>query len=262
MRTPPNTNPRRSRKPGNEAARQLVGVGARENPRVAVLTARFRVLGPLEVVGDGDPRAVHGGRQRILLAALLAARGATVPADSLAELLWGEALPDNPTAALHSQVSRLRRSLARVLGGGCDLVTRAPGYALTVSPEDVDALRFERLIAAARAANTEDAADMYDEALQLWRGSAYGEFADVLPAFLEGIRLDELRLAAVEERARALLELGRAASVIPGTGGVRCGQSAARGGRGRVDACAVRDGPAHKGPAALSGLPGQYRRDP
>jgi DNA-binding SARP family transcriptional activator/pimeloyl-ACP methyl ester carboxylesterase len=173
------------------------------------------VLGPLEVVGDGGPRAMPGGRQRILLAALLAARGATVPADSLAELLWGEAQPDSPTAALHSQVSRLRRSLAGVLGGGCDLVTRAPGYALTVSPEDVDALRFERLIAAARAANPEDAADMYDEALRLRRGPAYGEFADVLPAFLEGIRLEELRLAAVEERARALLELGRAALVIP-----------------------------------------------
>lgn len=176
---------------------------------------RFLVLGPLEVAGPSGPRAVPGERQRALLAALLAARGATVTADSLVELLWGDAPPAKPSAALHSQVSRLRRALGDVLDGTCDLVTRPPGYALTVRADDVDALRFERLVGEARAASPDDAATLYDEALALWRGPAYAEFADLPPALLEGIRLDELRLAAVEERARVLLALGRVDAVIP-----------------------------------------------
>lgn len=173
------------------------------------------MLGPLEAVGPVGVRAVHGERQRTLLAALLAARGETVAADSLVELLWGAAVPDNPSAALHSQVSRLRRSLADVFSDGCDLVTRAPGYALTVRTDDVDAARFENRVVAARAARLDDAVGLFDDGLSLWRGAAYGEFADVLPAYLEGIRLDELRLTAVEERARALVELGRSESVVP-----------------------------------------------
>jgi DNA-binding SARP family transcriptional activator len=173
------------------------------------------VLGPLEAVGPVGVRAVHGERQRTLLAVLLAARGETVAADSLVELMWGRAVPDNPSAALHSQVSRLRRSLADVFSDGCDLVTRAPGYALTERTDDVDATRFENRVVAARSARIEDAVGLFDEGLSLWRGAAYGEFADVLPAYLEGIRLDELRLAAVEERARALVDLGRSESVVP-----------------------------------------------
>lgn len=179
---------------------------------------RFRVLGPLEVSGPGGPRAVPGERQRTLLAALLAARGATVTADSLVDLLWGDTPPAKPSAALHSQVSRLRRALGDVLDGTCDLVTRPPGYALVVRSDDVDALRFERLIGEARAVSDvspDDAATLYDEALALWRGHAYVEFADLAPALLEGIRLDELRLATVEERARVLLDLGRVDAVIP-----------------------------------------------
>lgn len=173
------------------------------------------MLGPLEAVGPVGVRAVHGERQRTLLAVLLAARGETVAADSLVELMWGRAVPDNPSAALHSQVSRLRRSLADVFSDGCDLVTRAPGYALTVRTDDVDATRFENRVVAARSARIEDAVGLFDEGLSLWRGAAYGEFADVLPAYLEGIRLDELRLTAVEERARALVDLGRSESVVP-----------------------------------------------
>lgn len=173
------------------------------------------MLGSLEVVGHGGARAVHGERQRTLLAVLLAAHGETVAADSLVELLWGDAAPGNPSAALHSQVSRLRRSLAEILSDDCDLITRTPGYALTVRADDVDATRFENLIVAARSAAVEAAVGIYDEALRLWRGAAYGEFAEVWPAYLEGIRLDELRLTAVEERARVLVGLGRSEAVVP-----------------------------------------------
>ena len=105
-----------------------------------------RVLGPLELGRPGRLLALTGARQRDLLAVLLATRGATLSVDSLVELLWRDDPPANPSAALHNQMSRLRRSIAEVLTGGVELVSRAPGYALVVAPGQVDSGRFEQLV--------------------------------------------------------------------------------------------------------------------
>lgn len=190
--------------------RSFAGVmqnGAMRNDRPS-----FRVLGSMEVGHPDRPIALVGARQRSLLAVLLAARGATVPVDALVDLLWGDDPPDNPPAALYSHVSRLRRSIAELLVGDCDLVTRPPGYALVV-PDQVDSVRFERLVDEARAADGD--LERYDEALHLWRGSPYSEFTDLEPVHVEAIRLGELHSAVVEERAEALLRSGRADLVVP-----------------------------------------------
>lgn len=173
----------------------------------------FRVLGPLELGRSGRAVPLSGARQRELLAVLLAARGSTVPVDVLVELLWGGSLPASPSAALHSQISRLRRTLAGLLTAGCDLVTRSPGYALLVPPAHLDSVRFEQLVGQARARGGD--LQLYEEALRLWRGPAFAEFADLPPTRLEGIRLGELHAAVVEERAEALLEAGRPQLVVP-----------------------------------------------
>jgi DNA-binding SARP family transcriptional activator/pimeloyl-ACP methyl ester carboxylesterase len=173
----------------------------------------FRVLGPLELGTPERLITLAGERQRNLLAVLLAARGATLSVDVLVELLWGASPPANPSAALHSQISRLRRSIADLLTNGCALVSRAPGYALVVAPGEVDSARFEQLVADARTAD--DGIDVYDDALRLWRGAAFAGFDDLPPAHLEGIRLDELRAAVVEERAEALLRMGQPELVVP-----------------------------------------------
>ncbi|MEV6304369.1 alpha/beta fold hydrolase [Actinoplanes sp. NPDC051861] len=170
---------------------------------------RFGVLGAVRAYGaDGAPIPL-GDRQRALLAALLARAGRIVPADLLAELIWGAAQPVDPVAALHSQVSRLRRALP-----GAEIVTEPPGYVLRVRPDDVDADRFDRLVAAAVSSN--DQARALEEALGLWRGAAYVEFADSEIARLEAIRLDEARLHATERWHRALLDSGQAARSLPG----------------------------------------------
>lgn len=100
---------------------------------------QFGILGPIEVTDGGRPVSVAGAKVRRLLALLVADVGAVVPAERLAEQLYGDCLPSNVTNALQTRVSQLRRTI------GADLVIgRPPGYVLAVAPEAVDAVRFER----------------------------------------------------------------------------------------------------------------------
>ena len=169
---------------------------------------RYRVLGTVSVdAADGAPVPL-GERQRAVLAALLARAGEVVPVDRLVDLVWNDAPPADPAAAVHSQVSRLRRIVP--------IVTRPPGYVLSPGPDELDAARFDRLVTAAAEAPPDRAAPLLGEALDLWRGSAYAEFADTPVARFEAIRLDEARLHAVEARHVALLDAGRAAESLPG----------------------------------------------
>ncbi|MEV5892728.1 BTAD domain-containing putative transcriptional regulator [Nonomuraea fuscirosea] len=163
---------------------------------------RFEVLGPLRVVtDDGSPVRVAEPKVRALLADLLAHGGGPVPADRLIDDLWGARPGRNPTGTLQARVSQLRRSL----GGAGTVVLGPAGYRLAAG--DSDAARFAALVArrsgdpAARAAELE-------EALGLWRGPAYAEFADEGFARAEAARLEELRLTALEEQAELRLTLG------------------------------------------------------
>ncbi|MFE3826553.1 BTAD domain-containing putative transcriptional regulator [Streptomyces sp. NPDC059092] len=181
----------------------------------------FGVLGPLEASDRRGPLALKGPRHRAVLARLLIARGRVVPVARLAEDLW-ERPPDGAAGAIQTFVSALRRALepdrpprapARLL------VTVSPGYALRAAPDAVDAWRFEAatgaagpLLAAGRAG---EALTRLDRALALWHGPAYAQFTDEGWAHGEITRLDGLRLLAVERRAQALLELGRAAEAVP-----------------------------------------------
>ncbi|QIB44436.1 BTAD domain-containing putative transcriptional regulator [Streptomyces aureoverticillatus] len=171
---------------------------------------RFGVLGPLTVrTPEGAPVTVPETRVRTLLASLLVAPGAVVPADRLIEDLWGAGpLPTRPANALHTLVSRLRTALAT--GGGRDLVVRrAPGYLLRIPPDTVDANRFTTLATRARA--TTDArtrAALFAEALAEWRGAAFTEYADEPFARAAVTHLEEQRLLVREEHAEARLELG------------------------------------------------------
>ncbi|MEV7046400.1 BTAD domain-containing putative transcriptional regulator [Amycolatopsis sp. NPDC051061] len=171
---------------------------------------RFGVLGPFVAEDDRGPLALRGPRHRAVLARLLVARGRVVPVDVLVDDLW-PAPADGSAGAVQTFVSALRRALepgraprtpARLL------VTSGPGYALRA--EDVDAWRFEAVVTTPGAAVPE-----LDEALALWRGPAYAEFAGEAWARAEIDRLDALRLLAGERRAEAMLAAGRAAEAVP-----------------------------------------------
>ncbi|HYH32155.1 MAG TPA: BTAD domain-containing putative transcriptional regulator [Pseudonocardia sp.] len=163
----------------------------------------FGVLGALEVRRDGEPLPLPSARQRTVLAALLVHVGRPVPVDALVEAAWADLPPARPRAALQTVVSRLRGVLgaAAVRGGPA-------GYRLAVPQAALDAARFDALLARAAVAPAREALELLDAALALWRGRAYAEFAGHDFARAEAVRLDELRLAAVEDRAALLLELG------------------------------------------------------
>ncbi len=186
--------------------------------------ASFGVLGPLTVWRDGEPVELTSPRQRSVLARLLVARGRVVPVDLLVDDLWPDELPGQPTAAIQAFVSRLRRQLEpgrRPRSSASVLVTSPPGYALVPDPGQVDAWELERLArhaATALDASPATALETLDEALALWRGPAYAEFAGLGWARGEALRLDELRLVAVEDRADACLRLGRAAEAVAALG--------------------------------------------
>jgi DNA-binding SARP family transcriptional activator len=174
-----------------------------------VATTDFRILGPLEVVEAGHPVRLAGARQRALLAILLLHVGEAISTDRLIEELWGEEPPEAGSAALRVRISQLRRALGPA---GELLVTRPPGYALALAPEQVDLRRFERLVEAGDAAlgrnDPAAAVDSLREALALWRGPPLADFS--YAPFAQGaiVRLEELRLAAIELRVEAELALG------------------------------------------------------
>ncbi|KAB2350251.1 AfsR/SARP family transcriptional regulator [Actinomadura rudentiformis] len=169
----------------------------------------FGILGSLKVrCGDRDV-TIGSKRQRQLLAALLVHTGTVVSNDRLIAEVWGDD-PPAMSASLYTFISRLRGLLHAE--GDEVLITRPPGYLLQISPGQIDAGRFERLFDEARRvadARPEAALALLDEALALWRGPAYAEFADAEFARSEAGRLEELRLAAVEERFDTCLALGR-----------------------------------------------------
>ncbi|KAA2260443.1 AfsR/SARP family transcriptional regulator [Solihabitans fulvus] len=176
---------------------------------------RVAMLGPVTAFGaDGAPLRVGGPRVRALLALLALEPGKAVSAERLIDAIWAGAPPANAANALQTLVKRLRAALApaRVVEA------RAPGYALAVDPDDVDAHRFARLLAEGARLLADGAADRaaiaLDAALALWRGQAVADLADFPQLIAGATLLDEQRLGAVEARADAYLALGRAAEVV------------------------------------------------
>ena len=130
---------------------------------------RYGLLGPVEVRVDGRAVPLPGTRQRLVLTMLLVDVNRMVPAGRLIDELWEAALPADPRGALRTQVSRLRRALGPA---GGDLGTVEGGYCLTVQRGQLDATRFEDILAEAARASGEQALRLVDEALALWRGPA------------------------------------------------------------------------------------------
>src|SRR3954452_14344451 len=175
---------------------------------------RFGVLGPVAVwTTDGQPVTVPGLTVRALLAALLAHDGRPVSGDRLIDLVWGDDLPGNPAGALSAKASQLRRALDEAEPGARAVVgTPPPGYHLAA--EDIDARQFAGLTARAKdTADPQARAALLAEALGLWRGEAYADFADNPFLGTAGAGLEEQRLVAVEDLAEARLAFGAHAAV-------------------------------------------------
>ena len=163
----------------------------------------FRILGPLEVV-EGDRSLPLGGpRQRALLAILILRANEVVSSERLADQLWGETPPPTAAKAIQVYVSKLRK----LLGEG-RLLTRAPGYMVLADSSELDLSQFEQLVSRARQSDPAAASALLREALALWRGPPLADLEYEAFAQTEISRLEELRLAVLEERIDADLTAG------------------------------------------------------
>ena len=162
----------------------------------------FRILGPLEVVEEGRPVALSGEKQRALLALLLLEPNCAVARDRLIDALWEDERPDTAPKALQVHVSNLRRKL-----GKDRIVTKSPGYAIRVEAGELDLERFEQLA-------EQGGRRQLNEALALWRGPPLADFARTRFALAEIRRLEERRLAVLEDRIEADLAAGLHADVV------------------------------------------------
>jgi DNA-binding SARP family transcriptional activator/pimeloyl-ACP methyl ester carboxylesterase len=173
----------------------------------------FRILGPLEVRDADRVLPIGAGKQRALLALLLVNANRTVASERIVDELWGEQVPESAAKMVQVYVSQLRKVLPEDV-----LRTRPPGYVVELEPDQLDLHRFERLVATGRDQLAQGAAEraskLLAEALAMWRGPALAEFASEPFATPEGARLEELRLAALEDRIEADLACGRASEVV------------------------------------------------
>jgi DNA-binding SARP family transcriptional activator/ABC-type branched-subunit amino acid transport system substrate-binding protein len=170
---------------------------------------RFRVLGSLEVEVDGVAAELGGTRQRTVLAVLLLHANEPVATDRLVSESWGENAPTSATKTAQVYVSRLRGAL------GNDTLTATPGgYLLGVAPGALDTDELEELRARAREADPRAAGRLLREGLALWRGAPYADlrYEEALQAEIR--RLEEVRLATLEERIEADLAAGEASQLV------------------------------------------------
>lgn len=164
-------------------------------------TIRIRLLGGTRLEVGGRPAILDGAKPRVrsLFRLLALYAGAPVHREVIQEALWPDA--DGPAGArsLHVALSALRHELDLVAQPfGADLVVReGDAYRLDVAPDDVDLGRFDRAVAAGRAARlrAEEASAAFALALDLYTGELLPEEG---PAEWVGERRDTVRSRAIE----------------------------------------------------------------
>lgn len=175
----------------------------------------YRILGPLQAFDGERELALGGSRQRSVLAFLLLRSNEALTRDVIIDQLWGESPPPTAAKVLQNCISALRKELP----SAAMLRTVGAAYALEVAPDELDRDRFETRLAKGRAAlaagEQADAAEYLRDALALWRGAPLCDFGYEQFAQEEIARLEELHVAALEDRVEADLALGRAEELVP-----------------------------------------------
>jgi DNA-binding NarL/FixJ family response regulator/DNA-binding SARP family transcriptional activator len=176
----------------------------------------YRILGPLEVVDEGEPVALGRLKERLVLAVLLLHANELVARERLIDELWGESPPPTARKAVNGYVSQLRKALTR--NGSDPITTVDGGYRIELDLGKLDAARLQQVLAAARvrlsAGELEAAAELLSEALALWRGPTLAGLLLESRGRDQVAQLDELRLTALMDRIDCDLALGRHEQVL------------------------------------------------
>src|SRR5499427_1286440 len=173
---------------------------------------QVRLLGPVDVVVEGEPRPVHGLRRKAVLAILALHGGEIVSTDYLADAVWGDAAPPTAVNTLQSHMSYLRG----VLGAKTAILARPPGYVLGLPGEGTDVQVAERLLReGTQSADPAGAVRLLQDALALWRGRALADVADLAWLSGQAERLDLLRMRIRQALSEARLAAGEHAQLVP-----------------------------------------------
>jgi SARP family transcriptional regulator, regulator of embCAB operon len=174
---------------------------------------RYEILGPLRVVEENGSSFISARKIEVLLAVLLIRADQVVTSDQLMVEIWGDRLPRRATAGLQVYISQLRKFLCRPDRMGSPIVTRPPGYLLSIGSDEFDLSLFQQLAAEgrtnARAARHQEASACFEQALALWRGPVLDEMR--IGPIVEGFVtwLEEMRMECIDMLVDSQLELGR-----------------------------------------------------
>ena len=180
------------------------------------MLVEYRILGPLEVVDEGEPVPLGRLKERLVLAVLLLRANEFVSRERLIDELWGESPPPTARKAVNVYVSQLRKVLTR--NGRDPIATADGGYRLGVGADELDVGHMRQLLATAQervaAGELEAAAELLREALALWRGPTLAGLLLESHGRDEVAQLDELRVTALTDRIDCDLALGRHEDVL------------------------------------------------
>ncbi|WP_328444036.1 AfsR/SARP family transcriptional regulator [Amycolatopsis sp. NBC_00438] len=187
--------------------------------QVETTSLTIRVLGPLEVTAGGRVIALGGPKPRLLLAALALQPNVVVSTDVLVEVLWPDSAPRSAAANIRTYVHSLRRRFAEIDPElGERISSRASGYLLTASPDELDHLSFTASAGEAREmldrGDAESALELLDRADARWRGEVLEGLPHDHSWGATVARLAELRLSVQEQRLRARIDLGRTGEAV------------------------------------------------
>lgn len=172
--------------------------------------SRLQLLGGVEVFRDDEPKPIGGPKATRLLSILAAHIDGGVSIDRIIESLWDGRPPKSATSTVQSQVSRLRA----VLEPSFTIVLESGGYRLVACDGEIDAVQFEKLLTRSRTLDAAQRIETLEAALELWRGRAFGQYADDAEVRSEAVRLDELRLVATDDWAEQKIAAGHNASMV------------------------------------------------
>lgn len=179
---------------------------------------RYEVLGTLRIRTDGQDLTVNARNMEVVLAALIARAGEAVSTARLVGEIWGDHPPRRHLAAIHVYISQLRKLLSADGRTRSRIVTRSPGYLLSLDGDELDVDDFQRLVRRGRAYSREgrhrEAVDAFETALDLWRGPSLGDLraGPIVDTFVTWA--DDARLECAELRIDSALELGRHRELI------------------------------------------------
>src|SRR5690625_4892984 len=170
----------------------------------------IRLLGTVEARLNDQALTLSGKQTRVLLAVLALSVGRAVPVDRIASALWGEELPANVRASVHTYVGRLRRAI-----GACWVARESAGYRSCVGWDKVDLLRFADLQERAAAADSpQEEYEVLTDAADLWLGEPFGAWANEWLETFETPAWQERYIQVVERRADLDLAAGRAGACV------------------------------------------------